>query len=132
MTEKQRPLAEFGHLAPPDTLRRAALEGRLSAQKLGRDWVTTEGNVRRYLRSRYHVSKRPFFVKELDTNHCQVDSGWVDYGFDRWVARYDLEIVTRDPLRAIVRAEWGNGEGYDTFAVEFSPEPDDESEALEK
>lgn len=53
-----RPLAAFEHLAPPDTLRRAALEGRLEAQKLGRDWLTTERDVRRYLRSRYHISKR--------------------------------------------------------------------------
>lgn len=52
------PLAAFGHQAPPDTLRREALEGRLEAEKLGRDWVTTEGDVRRYLRSRYHISKR--------------------------------------------------------------------------
>lgn len=53
-----RPLADFAHLAPPDTLRRAALEGRLEAEKLGRDWLTTERDVRNYLRSRYHTSKR--------------------------------------------------------------------------
>lgn len=53
-----RPLADFAHLAVPDTLRRAALEGRLEAERLGRDWLTTESDVRRYLRSRYHTSKR--------------------------------------------------------------------------
>lgn len=53
-----RLLTDFAHLAVPNTLRRAALEGRLEAEKLGRDWLTTERDVRRYLRSRYHVSKR--------------------------------------------------------------------------
>lgn len=55
--------------------------------------------------------------------------------FKKRIAREDRRRAAprpRDPLRAIVRAEWGNGEGYDTFAVEFSPEQDDESEALEK
>lgn len=53
-----RPLPDFAHLAVPDTLRRAAIEGRLEAEKLGRDWLTTERDVRRYLKSRYHTSKR--------------------------------------------------------------------------
>lgn len=53
-----RPLTDFAHLAVPDTLRRAAIEGRLEAEKLGRDWLTTERDVRRYLKSRYHTSKR--------------------------------------------------------------------------
>ena len=60
-TTELRPLPAFSYLerlAAHDTLRRAAIEGRLRAVKLGRDWLTTERDVRRYLTSRYHTSKR--------------------------------------------------------------------------
>jgi hypothetical protein len=43
------PLSHFAHLAPHSTLRRAAREGRLQAEKIGRDWFTSEREVRRYL-----------------------------------------------------------------------------------
>lgn len=161
-TTELRPLTAFERLAAHDTLRRAAIEGRLRAVKLGRDWLTTEQDVRSYLRSRwrrrfgldqpapveqdvrqylkarYHVGKRdegwkPFFIRETSPNYSEIPVGFIhEMPFDEFVKRHDLEIVARDSRTATVRAEWGNGEGYDTFAVEFSPEPDDESEALEK
>ncbi len=36
-------------------LRNIAASGRLKAHKIGRDWVTTETDVREYLRSRTHT-----------------------------------------------------------------------------
>lgn len=46
------PLSRFAHLANPDTLRRAAWQGRLVAEKIGRDWFTSEREIRRYLAGR--------------------------------------------------------------------------------
>lgn len=136
-TTELRPLTAFERLAAHDTLRRAAIEGRLRAVKLGRDWLTTEQDVRQYLKARYHVGKRdegwvekPFFIRETSPNYSEIPVGFIhEMPFDEFVKRHDLEIVARDSRTVAVRAEWGNGEGFDTFAVEFA---DDESEALEK
>jgi hypothetical protein len=43
-----RPLSEFTALVPHSTLRRAAREGRLQAEKIGRDWFTSEREVLKY------------------------------------------------------------------------------------
>lgn len=48
--DAMRPLSEFGNLAKPATLRRAAIEGRLNAEKAGRNWFTTRRAVLRYLK----------------------------------------------------------------------------------
>lgn len=50
--DELRPLSEFAHLAKPATLRRAAWQGRLVAEKIGRDWFTSEREVRRFLDNR--------------------------------------------------------------------------------
>lgn len=39
--------------------------------------------------------------------------------FEDFVSKNDLEVISRDDKEAIVRAEWGNGEGYDEFRVDF-------------
>jgi hypothetical protein len=42
---------ELSGLAP-NTLRTAAQDGRLTATRIGRDWLTTRRNLHRYLRDR--------------------------------------------------------------------------------
>jgi len=42
----------------PDSLRRYALQGKLQARKLGRNWVTTMAAVEQYM-SRRNASKAP-------------------------------------------------------------------------
>ncbi|AGY59232.1 helix-turn-helix domain-containing protein [Gloeobacter kilaueensis] len=42
-----------------NTLRKYAINGRLQAKKIGRNWVTTRGAVRQYLQSR-DATKVPY------------------------------------------------------------------------
>jgi len=60
-----------------------------------------------------------FQMIETNTNYSEIPTGNIEQGFDDFVTRWDLEVVDRGEALATVRAEWGNGQGYDTFAVRF-------------
>jgi hypothetical protein len=58
------------------------------------------------------------YVNQISsTNYSEIPTMTVDMPFDEYVAQFDLEIISRDGDTAVVRAEWGNGEGYDEFQV---------------
>jgi hypothetical protein len=64
-----------------------------------------------------------FFVRELDSNYSEIETGFIsEKSFEDFVKANQLEIIERNEKTATVRAEWGNGEGYDTFEIEFSEE----------
>ena len=62
-----------------------------------------------------------FTINSIDSNYSEIETGFIsEKSFEAFVKEWALEVVERNEKTAIVRAEWGNGEGYDTFEVEFS------------
>lgn len=63
------------------------------------------------------------YVNEIGTNYSEVPTATLDTEmyptFEEFVRKNQLEIVSRTSSEAVVRAEWGNGEGYDEFRVDF-------------
>lgn len=68
-----RPLSSFAGLAKPDTLRRAAIEGRLQAEKLGRNWFATKDDVLRYLK---RSNRPPVTLRGLLEQVTREASAW--------------------------------------------------------
>lgn len=92
-----RPLSAFAHLAKPDTLRRAALEGRLQAEKIGRDWLTDEDAVRAFLRSRgkRQRKQKPVLIDLLPGLRLNVYPTHVVYHLmpRAWDGRESIEVL---------------------------------------
>jgi hypothetical protein len=58
-----------------------------------------------------------FTISEKDSNYSEIPTGFIeDISFAEFISKYDLEVVDANTIRS----EWGNGEGYDTFSVEFA------------
>lgn len=60
-----------------------------------------------------------FYISAVSTDYNQIPTGNRDEDFESFVNEHDLEIVERNETTATVRAEWGNGEGYDEYEVTF-------------
>lgn len=60
-----------------------------------------------------------FTIYAVDTDYNEIPTGYINEDFDSFVEKHDLEIVDRNEKSATVKAEWGNGEGFDTYTVEF-------------
>jgi hypothetical protein len=61
-----------------------------------------------------------FTINSIDSNYSEIETGFIsDKSFEAFVKANQLEIVEHNGQTAIVRAEWGNSEGYDTFEIEF-------------
>lgn len=120
-----RPLKAFEHLASPDTLRRAAWQGRLVAEKIGRDWFTDEYAVRAYLkhtRARRQMGQQEQPIRFVNlTPHAitvrRQDGTELSIPASGQVARCEeqrAEVAVLDGI-AISTASYG--------AVEWLPEP---------
>jgi len=59
------------------------------------------------------------YVMEVDTNYSEIPVGYIEQDFAGFVSKNLLEVIERNSQVAIVRAEWGNGEGFDTFEIRF-------------
>lgn len=60
-----------------------------------------------------------FTVIENDTNYSEIPTGIItpdQYTWEQFITQHALEIVDE----TTIRAEWGNGEGYDSFTVQFN------------
>ncbi len=66
------------------------------------------------------VDDDTFEIYSTSPNHSEIPTGPGYTDFENFVKEHDLEVLERDSKTATVRAEWGNGEGYDTFEVIFT------------
>lgn len=60
-----------------------------------------------------------FYVTPSNTDYNAIPTGYIVGSFADFVTNNELEIVEYTDSGAIVRAEWGNGEGWDTYEVVF-------------
>lgn len=60
-----------------------------------------------------------FHVTSTDSDYTSVPTGYILGNFADFVANNELEIVEYTDDGATVRAEWGNGEGFDTYKIVF-------------
>ncbi len=62
-----------------------------------------------------------FTVYSITTDYNQIQEGTIEgVTFEDFVKVNGLVIVSQDAQKAIVTAEWGNSEGFDTYEVTFN------------
>lgn len=59
-----------------------------------------------------------FYVRNNDSDYCGVPTGYIEgLSLVALIKEWQMEIVRVEGGDLILRAEWGNGEGFDTFTV---------------
>jgi len=117
-----------------DAVIRAAKEDGTRVNRQRKSVWTLDGDAEVIPGSTYPISKlysllnpvvqtatnnQPFEIYAISSDYNQIPTGKRDEDFGKFVAEHDLEVMERNKVTATVRAEWGNGEGYDVYAVTF-------------
>ena len=62
-----------------------------------------------------------FYIRHNSTDYCAVPTGYIEgVSLLAFLKEWELETVTAIDDTLTLRAEWGNGEGYDTFTVSLT------------